>query len=306
MSATSDTALSTEELLIQADSGWGDGYTLAYGRADARVTTVMHWGVAVLCFSLVCLVTRGDGGTDWVSTVPLASFGLFAVQCALAVAATSFAWRAARKGHSYYQTDRWDNICAWTQVGAAVAGTYFVHGTTSPAWLAVGVAMAYAATLMVGISGLFLAAAVSAGALGSATFNDQWTPAGVPSTVAVIVALPMAFLLVRAVATHMYGDSENSMWQRQVLASRVRDLTEPLERAAGGDLSMAGGLVDVVGMRRGEEDPLIELTGSLDHTLGALRVLVGAVRSGGEQLGAAAGQVLVSAQEQAASAAQQS
>ena len=74
---------------------------------------------------------------------------------------------------------------------------------------------------MVGISGLLLASAVVAGAVGSATVNDGWSVQGLPATVAVLVALPMAFLLVRAVANHMYADSEQNMWQRQVLAARV-------------------------------------------------------------------------------------
>ena len=32
------------------------------------------------------------------------------------------------------------------------------------------------------------------------------------------------------------------MWARQLLAARVRDLTRPLDQAANGDLSVAGGL----------------------------------------------------------------
>ena len=97
---------------------------------------------------------------------------MLAVQGSIALAATLFAWRAFFGGHSYFQTDRWDNVCAWSQAAAAVTGTYVLNGTASPTWLAVGVVLAYASTLMVGISGWFFIAAVTAGAIGSATVND--------------------------------------------------------------------------------------------------------------------------------------
>jgi methyl-accepting chemotaxis protein len=104
----------------------------------------------------------------------------------------------------------------------------------------------------------------------------------------------------------MYGGSEENMWQREVLAARVRDLSAPLQRVAGGDLSMAGELIHVVAGDDTESDPLVALTSSFDHTLGSLRGLVAGVRSGGERIGAAASQVLVAAREQAAAASQQS
>jgi methyl-accepting chemotaxis protein len=296
----------TDDLLAQAEEGWGDGYTLAFGRADGLVTTFMHWGVALLCFGLALLVTRGEQGPAWLGQVPLLSWSLLGAQAVIALAATSFAWRAVRGHHSYLQTDRWDNVCAWSQAVAAVAGTYVLNGTASPTWLAVGVVLAYSATLMVGISGLFLTAAVTAGAIGSATVSDQWTAQGLPMTVAVLVGLPMAFLLLRAVSIHMYADSENNMWQREVLAARVRDLTAPLEQAADGDLSMAGDLVTLVGAERFDDDPLVKLTSSFDHTLESLRGLVSRVRVGGEQIGVSASQVLVAAREQAAAASEQS
>jgi len=123
----------------------------------------------------------------------------------------------------------------------------------------------------------------------------------------VLVLVPATFLVVRAIAAHMYGDSETSMWSREVLNARVRDLSNPLEQVAGGDLTIAGSLLAIVEVgKEGEDDPLLLLTGSFDDTLESLRGLVGRVRVGGEQIGAAASQVLVAAREQAAAASEQS
>jgi len=86
----------------------------------------------------------------------------------------------------------------------------------------------------------------------------------------------------------------------------VVELSGLLERAAGGDLSVAGSLSSVVVGDRFGDDHLLVLASSFDETLGSLRGLVGRVRSGGELIGSAASQVLVAAREQAASASEQS
>jgi hypothetical protein len=64
----------------------------------------------------------------------------------------------------------------------------------------------------------------------------------------------LGFFILRAVAQHMYTGSEENMWQREVLAARVRDLSAPLERAAAGDLSMAGQLVQAQALLHGATD----------------------------------------------------
>jgi len=97
------------------------------------------------------------------------------------------------------------------------------------------------------------------------------------------------------------------MWEREVLTARVRELSGPLELIAGGDLSLAGRLVDLIETSGDVNDNhLRELTGSMDHSLESLRGLVSRVRVGGEQIGAAASEVLVAAREQAAAASEQS
>jgi methyl-accepting chemotaxis protein len=140
----------------------------------------------------------------------------------------------------------------------------------------------------------------------SATTNGQWTVESLPVTIGVVVFIPIAYLMLRRVSQQMYGDSETSMWNREMLTARVREISVPLAQAAEGDLTMAGSLADLAEVGRTEDDPLFILTGSLDHTLESLRGLVGRVRVGGEQIGASASEVLVAAREQAAAASEQS
>jgi methyl-accepting chemotaxis protein len=87
--------------------------------------------------------------------------------------------------------------------------------------------------------------------------------------------------------------------ERKVLEARVDELSRELDRAAGGDLSVAV---------RGEvgHEALDRLGGSFNATVANLRGLVGQIRGGGEQIASSAGQLLATAEEHAASATQQS
>ena len=100
------------------------------------------------------------------------------------------------------------------------------------------------------------------------------------------------------------------VWQEHELRGKVEALSEALNRTAHGDLTVRAPEVLVPAdddeLLTGRAEQVALLASSFDHTVAALRVLVGQVRVGGEQIGAAASQVLVAAQEQAASAAQQS
>jgi methyl-accepting chemotaxis protein len=159
---------------------------------------------------------------------------------------------------------------------------------------------------MVGWLGIVLTFVLVGGSGASALANGQWTSADLAVTLGVMLGVPMAFLVLRAITQQIYADSEANMWAQQLLAARVSDLTRPLDRAANGDLSVAGGLRPLAQTGQSEVDPLVMLAGSFDRTLGSLRVLVGSVGVGGERIGSAASQVLVAAREQAASASQQS
>jgi methyl-accepting chemotaxis protein len=166
--------------------------------------------------------------------------------------------------------------------------------------------MTYVSTLLADWTGNTLAVVLCLAAAGGAAVNDQWGPAALPNTVVLVVGLPLAFVLLRELSRALYNRTEANTWEREVLRARVVELSGLLERAAGGDLSVAGSLSSVVSGDRFGDDHLLVLASSFDETLGSLRGLVGRVRSGGELIGSAASQVLVAAREQAASASEQS
>src|SRR3954464_3704357 len=87
--------------------------------------------------------------------------------------------------------------------------------------------------------------------------------------------------------------------ERVVLQGRVEELSQALAMAAQGNL-----MVEVTG--ESEDSTIAALTDAFDHTVTNLRLLVGQIRSGGEQIGAAAGELLATAEEHAASATPQS
>ncbi len=90
--------------------------------------------------------------------------------------------------------------------------------------------------------------------------------------------------------------------ERDLLSSRVDNLSAALARAADGDLA-----VRVVESSDVEvSDSVRALTESFNNTLLNLRQLVDQIRSGGSQITSSAGELLATAEEHAASATQQS
>jgi methyl-accepting chemotaxis protein len=101
------------------------------------------------------------------------------------------------------------------------------------------------------------------------------------------------------IGTGLRDLEDRAVRERMALEGRVDELSRELDRAAGGDLSVA------VDEGNGHE-ALDRLGSSFNATVSNLRSLVGQIRSGGEQIGASAGELLATAEEHAASATQQS
>jgi methyl-accepting chemotaxis protein len=89
--------------------------------------------------------------------------------------------------------------------------------------------------------------------------------------------------------------------QRDGLADAVSELSAALERAAAGDLA-----VEAPAAHEDVEPILAQLNDSFTNTLVNLRHLVGQIRLGGEQISAAAVDLLTTAEDSAVSASQQS
>jgi methyl-accepting chemotaxis protein len=87
---------------------------------------------------------------------------------------------------------------------------------------------------------------------------------------------------------------------RSRLGDGVTHLSQVMAQAADGDLA-----VETAGEAVADESLLL-LSGAFTETLMSLKLLVGQIRSGGEQIAASAGELLATAEEHAASATQQS
>ena len=113
----------------------------------------------------------------------------------------------------------------------------------------------------------------------------------------------MLFVMVTwvtsAIGNGLRDLEDRAVRDRMRLEARVDELSRELNRAAGGDLSVA------VQESAGHE-ALDRLGDSFNTTVANLRVLVGQIRGGGEQIAASAGELLATAEEHAASATQQS
>jgi methyl-accepting chemotaxis protein len=124
------------------------------------------------------------------------------------------------------------------------------------------------------------------------------------------IALPASFLFIRGTSRALYDAAEGTGWDQAELVEQVRQLSEAMTAASRGDLTAEVHLT-VGEPQTGEfaferSRYVAELSQSFDFTLESLRGLVSRVRVGGEQIGAAASEVLVAAREQAAAASQQS
>ncbi|MFL6238233.1 MAG: methyl-accepting chemotaxis protein, partial [Actinomycetes bacterium] len=93
---------------------------------------------------------------------------------------------------------------------------------------------------------------------------------------------------------------ERAVRDKARLGSGVQELSQVMAKAAEGDLAVESAGDVVV------DESLLLLNGAFTETLNSLRLLVGQIRSGGEQIAASAGELLATAEEHAASATQQS
>jgi methyl-accepting chemotaxis protein len=93
---------------------------------------------------------------------------------------------------------------------------------------------------------------------------------------------------------------ERAVDDRARLGDGVAHLSLVMGQAAGGDLAVETAGEAVV------DESLLVLSGAFTDTLNSLRLLVGQIRSGGEQIAASAGELLATAEDHAASATQQS
>jgi methyl-accepting chemotaxis protein len=173
-------------------------------------------------------------------------------------------------------------------------------GISRPYWIFYIVALIPAAVSLpvaITIAAGFLASAgvvVASLIAGTATANNRGA-----------LTFATALIPVTAWYSGVLTDALRRVQERAVedkarLGSGVEELSHVMAKAAEGDLAVesAGGAV--------VDESLSLLAEAFTETLNSLRLLVGQIRSGGEQIAASAGELLATAEEHAASATQQS
>jgi methyl-accepting chemotaxis protein len=118
--------------------------------------------------------------------------------------------------------------------------------------------------------------------------------------VLVVPVFPAIAWFNGTLAASVWAMRSQARRERDDLQSGVTGLSAVLAKAAEGDLTVDLTNAEAI------NGTLVQLTEAFGHTLANLRGLVGQIRSGGEQIGAAAGELLATAEEHAASASQQS
>jgi methyl-accepting chemotaxis protein len=182
-------------------------------------------------------------------------------------------------------------------VSAAVAVS---GGLRGPFWILYLPALLFAATTLKQWQAVLLGLATSASLVVAALIAHSVDSSTVAWLVLVLPVFPALTWFNSALSQSIWGMRAVARSERDELQARVADLTEVLAQAAEGDLSV-GVAAD------GTDHQALELLGSaFTHTVTNLRGLVTQIRSGGEQIGAAAGDLLTTAEEHAASATQQS
>ncbi|HEX3708241.1 MAG TPA: methyl-accepting chemotaxis protein [Mycobacteriales bacterium] len=193
---------------------------------------------------------------------------------------------------------------AWSQLfisTAAITALCSVEGgVTRPYWLLflvvqipAAITLPVAATVLFGLlssGGVVLASYIA----NTATDNNRG------ALTLVTAMLPLTAWFIGVITDGLRVAQLRTKADKERLGAGVDQLSSVMARAAGGDLGSA------VSSGSFDDESLSTLGGALDHTLGALRTLVGKIGGGGEQIVAAAHQLLATAEEHAASASEQS
>ena len=181
----------------------------------------------------------------------------------------------------------------WATGLTAVTG-----GVRGPMWVCfLGVVLFAAVRLPMWQSAVFAVAACGGLVLASALARTLDV-----SVIGPLILIGPTFVIVAWFNAKLSGVvwalQSDALQHTQSLEAQASDMSTVLQRAASGDLTER--------VYSGDHPQLASLSTAFNSTLGNLRDLVSAVRAGGEQIGASAGQLLATAEEHAASATQQS
>jgi methyl-accepting chemotaxis protein len=181
----------------------------------------------------------------------------------------------------------------WVTANCTLTG-----GIRGPFWVCYLGVVLFAAVSMKALQASLFGFAATGGLVLSTYLSHTLDRASVAVLVLVGTTYPLVSWFNSTLAAAVWQLRAQASADRKHLQARVSELSEALERAAEGDLSVQATLED--------GGTLTQLGTAFNSTVSSLRTLVGQVRGGGEQIAASAGELLATAEEHAASATQQS
>ena len=181
----------------------------------------------------------------------------------------------------------------------ATGGTTVTGGIHGPFWVCFLGIVLFAAVSLPSWQAMLFGFAASGGVILASVLSHTVGAESWGSLLLVAAIFPIVGWFNSSLAAAVWALRAEAREERLTLEGRVGELTAVLEQAAGGDLGVHADVTTTVGQ-------LGALSTAFNDTLGNLRVLVGQIRGGGEQIAASAGELLATAEEHAASATQQS
>ena len=182
----------------------------------------------------------------------------------------------------------------WATAIVAVTG-----GVRGPFWIGFFGVVLFAAVSMPSWQSALFGFAAAAGLVLATALAHTLTVDSIGSLVVVGMSFPIVAWFNSTLAAAVWSMRRQAREERRDLEARVAALSTHLERAAEGDLA-------TILQPAHDSVQLAALSTAFNHTLGNLRELVNQVRTGGEQIGASAGELLATAEEHAVAATQQS
>jgi methyl-accepting chemotaxis protein len=257
-----------------------------------RIAAIALWVELALATGsmLVGDISRSAAFIGWL----VFGAGVAALATAIAVGSGRFFSGGLREGLSWPTIVTLVGHVVWVTAMVALSG-----GLDGPLWPMFVPIVLFGSIVLDRIQNAALSILLATLLLGAAQFAGSLDGGGSALDVVAVGCVIGCGLISDELASSLFRLEAESEGARKALEDQVQELSAALERAAQGDLAR-------VYLVEAEDDLVVGLAESFNHTVGNLRVLVEQIRGGGEQIAASAGELLASAEEHAVSATQQS
>ena len=264
-----------------------------FAKRLSRVVAAATWSSLLLAIAGVLVEDRYNARVH----VHLMAFWLWCIVGALVAMALTilpFASRHNARVEEVAWIYRLALLCAdvlFVSAVVAVSG-----GLNGPMWMLYVPLVLFASVATRQWQGLLVGFASSIGLVVAGWDSGTLNKANLAIVIVVAALVPMVAWFNGTLASAVWSLRQTATDDHDRLQTRVMELTEDLAIAASGNLAVT------MKIKPEDSEALADLAMAFGQTLGDLRQLVTRIRSGGEQIAAAAGELLATAEEHAASA----